>query len=185
MKTTFYFDISTFHRPDLFLSYEDQDLTDLFTKSEVDRKRSHLARLIRQMSEEQTHSVERPDPPDLFGDDHYDHVDERQVNHLETEEMVVPSDVLRQLIQSELANLSLPTPITRDKNCALSAIEVPSTAALVPSPASRRASAGRKKSKIVPQLSLYTQAEYYRGKPASERKFDDLLEDEVRGNTSM
>ena len=84
--------------------------------------------------------------------------------------------------------MSLPTPITRDKNCAHSAMEVPSTATLVPSPASRRASAGRKKSglansKIVPQLSLYTQAEYYRGKPGSERKFDDLLEDEVRGNT--
>ena len=71
-RRTSKFDISSFDRPELFLSFEDEDLSNLFTKSEVDRKRNSLARLIRQLSEEQTLSGEAADLPDLSGNDHAD-----------------------------------------------------------------------------------------------------------------
>jgi len=155
-------------RPELFFSFEDEDLSNLFTKSEVDRKRSSVARLIRQLSEEQTLSGEAADLPYLFGED--------------AEEIVNAGDVLRQLIQSELDKLS---PLTSSSGEYVN-IE---SAVVVPSPASTRVPPVSKKfrlanPKTIPQLSLYTQTEYYRGKPSSERMFDDLLEEEEgRDNT--
>ena len=89
--------------------------------------------------------------------------------------------MLRQLIQSELDKLS-PLPSSSGEDVHIE------SAVVVPSPASIRVPPVAKKFKlasqqIVPQLRLYTQAEYYRGKLSSERMFDDLLQEEGRGNT--
>ena len=39
--------------------------------------------------------------------------------------------------------------------------------------------------RVVPELKLYTDKEIYRGRPVSERLFDEFLENEARGNLKM
>merc|ERR1719233_2707277 len=41
------------------------------------------------------------------------------------------------------------------------------------------------KARVVPELNFYTDQEIYRGRPISEKLFDEFLEDEANGNLTI
>eukprot|EP00092_Neocalanus_flemingeri_P030193 GFUD01032772.1.p1 GENE.GFUD01032772.1~~GFUD01032772.1.p1 ORF type:complete len:452 (+),score=167.88 GFUD01032772.1:192-1358(+) len=176
------------------------DLTDWFPSSEVGRKRSDIAKLVRQLATDQAVGQETPSFPELgLSDDYVENVnfngEPRTTPPLSPVPVTTPAHSLgiSSIIQKEISRLSPVPPTTthpRDR--------LPSQAPLFSSPAkSRFKSVARRKLYTgntvqgikqrhhmvkQPRMALFTKEEFYRGKPNSERLFDEVMEEEFSGS---
>ena len=178
-------------RPQDILCIDDHDLYTWFPKSEVAGKRSSLALLIRQITEDQAMSGQIPTLPDLLGELEDGTLPNEDPKFVATENDE-DADNIFNIIKAELSNLSPPANRSRssdtDKEARVQQRISSSSSDLSggvggvePYPPNGRGKkrfwmAERKKQ---PVFSFFSKAEYYRGKQSSERKFDQFVEEEM------
>eukprot|EP00092_Neocalanus_flemingeri_P018367 GFUD01019876.1.p1 GENE.GFUD01019876.1~~GFUD01019876.1.p1 ORF type:complete len:795 (-),score=260.36 GFUD01019876.1:80-2464(-) len=193
-------------RPEQMLCLDrDSNLKDWFPMSEVKNKRKDMAKLIRKMAEDQSLPSQAPALPELFAE-----VDsfESEVAVFE-EEQQTHDDDLSLSIQEQLANLSpdksaSSTHSRSRSSTALSAEDTsgdifsavvhknqvpvivsyrnPSSLIPIRAPIRKRFRLANY-SEAAAKLRIFTKDEYYWGKPSSERKFDEFLEEEEDENS--
>eukprot|EP00092_Neocalanus_flemingeri_P039130 GFUD01042592.1.p1 GENE.GFUD01042592.1~~GFUD01042592.1.p1 ORF type:complete len:792 (-),score=267.30 GFUD01042592.1:12-2387(-) len=192
-------------RPDqmLFLGRV-TDLKDWFPLSEVKNKRKDMAKLIRKVAEDQLLPSQAPALPDLFGE-----VDsfESEVGVF-AEEQTQDDDDLSLSIQKQLASLSpgKSASSTHSRSRSSTALSAEDTSGEIfsavvhknqvpmivnyhcPSSLNPIRAPSRKKFRLAnysqetAKLRIFTKDEYYCGKPSSERKFDEFLEEDEEEN---
>ena len=157
-------------------------------------KRSSLAKLIRKIAEDQAAPDQAPVFPDLDEDeeDIEEEFDSSEKNDL--------ADNLSLTIQAELSNLSPPTNRSRSRLSSSdtsgeifsSVVYKTQVTMVVPCPPVSRDREGmvgmmgraRKRFRLPtrqtePAMTIFSQAEYYKGKQTSERMFDELVQGET------
>jgi len=195
---------STFGTLDLAL------LAAWFLTSEVDSKRSHMAKLVRQLAFEQAQGRTVTFPDLIFTSENNDvevkHRPRADIDHDDDQDPLAtpPQSPFQEtpshspnisfIIQKEIACLSPVHPTTHRTRDRLSSqaplfssppkfldnSSEPATSAVLKGPERRKERMQSKKSNLVqPRMVLFTAQEFYKGKPWSERLFDEFLEDEA------
>ena len=163
-----------------------------FPKSEVTCKRSSLAKLIRKIAEDQARPDQTPVFPDLVADDEEEEVIKEEFDISEKNEL---AENLSLTIQAELSNLSPPT--NRSSRSRLSSSDTSGeifssvvhrtqVTMVVPYREGMVGMLGRDRKRFrlptrqpEPAMTIFSQAEYYKGKQTSERMFDELVQGET------
>jgi hypothetical protein len=152
----------------------------------VNTKRSSLAKLVRQMAEDQALPGQVAVFPVLFGEEVVES-EEARVATFEEEE--VTDNDISIIVKAELSNLSPPPSRSKTVQSSdtsgeiFSAVVHKTQTTVVVSCSTNARGPSRKRFRLAntrqtPQLNIFSQAEYCRGKTSSERRFDQLLEEE-------
>ena len=153
----------------------------------MNTKRSSLAKLVRQMAEDQALPGQVAVFPVLFGEEVVES-EEAKVATFEEEELT--DNDISIIVKAELSNLSPPTNRIKTVQSSdtsgeiFSAVVHKTQTTVVVSCSTTARGPSRKRFRLAntrqstPQLNIFSQAEYYRGKTSSERRFDQLLEEE-------
>merc|ERR1719318_1914137 len=156
----------------------DEDLSTWFPKSEVAGKRSSLALLIKQIAEDQAVSDQILTFPDLLRENEEDEQsnEDLMISAADNDE---DADDIFNIIKAELSKLSPPSNRRSIVNVKETRVQLrtaspssDSSGGVVP------CGRGRKRFRMgdQPVLSIFSEAEYYRGMESSEIKFDQFLE---------
>merc|ERR1719318_1751965 len=180
--------------PHKFFCLENLEMSSWFPKSEINFKRSNVAKLIRKMAEDQAD----PEQPLVFPD--LAAYEDKVLEELESFDKNELPDDLSLTIQAELSHLSPPSHRTSRSRLSSSdtsgeifsaVVRRTQVTMVVPCPPLSRdrvdmMGRARKRFRLTtrqtdPSMTIFSQAEYYRGKQSSERKFDELVQGEERG----
>eukprot|EP00092_Neocalanus_flemingeri_P039129 GFUD01042591.1.p1 GENE.GFUD01042591.1~~GFUD01042591.1.p1 ORF type:complete len:735 (+),score=253.47 GFUD01042591.1:322-2205(+) len=191
-------------RPEQMLCLDrDSNLKDWFPMSEVKNKRKDMAKLIRKMAEDQSLPSQAPALPELFAE-----VDSFESEVAVFEEEQTHDDDLSLSIQKQLASLSpdKSASSTHSRSRSSTALSAEDTSGEIfsavvhknqvpvivsyrnPSSLNPIRAPSRKKFRLAnysqeaAKLRIFTKDEYYWGKPSSERKFDEFLEEDEEEN---